>query len=116
MHNFWSIILCILTNKIIFVNIVVTFEVYNMRKSEESKRAFYKTSDQRSVTQNHTVKGTFIMKNHLNQNSQTLYHYNIELVTLSDIREFVSIATTVGGDLLLTAAKIFPSTPRAFSE
>ena len=114
MHNFWSIILCILTNKIIFVNTVVTFEVYNMLKSEESKRAFYKTSDQRSVTQKHTVKGTFIMKNHLTQNSQTLYHYNIELVTLSDIREFVSIATTVGGDLLLTSGEDFSVNAKSF--
>ena len=114
MHNFWSIILCILINKIIFVNTYATIPIYNISKSEESKRAFYKTVDQESITQLHNVKGTFTMKNLSNQNSQTLYHYNIELVTLSDIREFVSIATTVGGTLKLTSGDDFSVNAKSF--
>lgn len=54
------------------------------------------------------------MKNLSNQNSQTLYHYNIELVTLSDIREFVNIATTVGGSLKLTSGDDFSVNAKSF--
>lgn len=54
------------------------------------------------------------MKNRNYQNSQTLYHYNIELVTLSDIREFVNAATATGGMLLLTSGNDFSVNAKSF--
>ena len=54
------------------------------------------------------------MNNHNSNQSQTLYHYNVELVTLSDIREFVSIAAAVNGTLKLTSTDDFSVNAKSF--
>ena len=98
-----------------FVNIVVTFQDYNKHKSEESKTAFYTNSQgARGLTRLFICERKIIMKNHNANQSQTLYHYNIELVTLSDVKEFVGIAATVSGTLRLTSGDDFSVNAKSF--